>query len=137
MPASMLRYSLVRLVEPSAIIPPEPAALATLDGERFVRQAGETFDAFLARVLDQTGEGVILFEEVNRDTGPGVVSMLYSGRHAEALRAAYLRIFGQPVPDDVLQAAADNGTLYRLLEAIDRATDSRRPIEDWRDYVDP
>lgn len=136
MPDSMPRYSLVRLVEPGAIIPPEPYAVTAEGGERFVRQDEETLDAFLARVLDQTGEGTILFEDIGSDSGAKVIPMLYSGRHAEALGAAYLRIFGEPVPLDVLQQADDNGTLYRLLEAINRATDSRRPIEDWRQYIE-
>lgn len=62
--------------------------------------------------------------------------MLYSGRHCEALRAVYLRIFGEPVPEDVLQRAADNGTLYRLMTAIDLATDTRQPIDDWQPYIE-
>jgi hypothetical protein len=63
--------------------------------------------------------------------------MLYSGRHSEALRNVYCKMFGEPVPADVLQAASKNGMLYRLMEAIDRATDKREPIEDWGEYLEP
>ncbi len=134
-PPTMIAYSIARLIEPGALVPPTPMSLNTVDGLRFDRAEDEAFDTFIARVLAETGEGVILFDEVNRDDEK-VISMLYSGRHCEALRAAYLRIFGVPVPEDVLRKAADHGTLYKLMAAIDLATDTRQPIEDWQQHIE-
>lgn len=64
-------------------------------------------------------------------------TMLYSGRHCEAVRTVYQRMFGESIPVEVLQAANENGTLYRLIEAIDQATNSGEPIRDWRRLAGP
>jgi hypothetical protein len=57
--------------------------------------------------------------------------MIYSGNHSLALARVYSEMFGQDVPQDVARAAASNGAYQQLMAAIDQATDTGQPIEDW------
>ncbi len=65
MPPAMISYSIARFIEPGAIIPPEPMSLTTQYGARFDRVDNESLDDFIAGVIAETGEGVVLFENVD------------------------------------------------------------------------
>ena len=60
--------------------------------------------------------------------------MIFSARHYSALIRQYSQMFGQPVPESVLQAAAKSGKAPDLMEALAQAVRSKDPIQTWASY---
>jgi hypothetical protein len=62
--------------------------------------------------------------------------MYFSARHYSALNRVYSEMFA-PVPQEVLEAAAQGGKAPALLEALHNAVEGRRPIQDWTPFGTP
>ena len=60
--------------------------------------------------------------------------MIFSARQYSALFEVYARMFGQPVPADVAEAAAQSGNAPNLMRVLELATSNNQAIHDWPVY---